>query len=338
MVGYSPFSDRLVRWDLNYFKYDFLKPAGIQFDEDRLEDDFERLIEQLASPVFRQGLMYRDFQSRNIMVKENKLWLIDFQGARKGPMLYDAVSFIWQAKAPFSYEERERLGEYYLSLLSLGNEVEAKGMYIMQVFRTLQVLGAYGFRGLIERKSHFLESIPMAISNLNYLKEKGRLNNYPEIARIASKLEFFNRESSPLTKDDKGNQCKLTVSVSSFSYKKGYPVNKDGNGGGFMFDCRGIHNPGRYDEYKKLTGRDREVIEFLDRTNEANDFICRAVDIVVPSIEKYMERGFSSLQVGFGCTGGRHRSVFCTERFGEIIRKRFPQINVEIHHKEEREW
>ena len=331
-VGHNPFSERLVKWDLNYFKYDFLKPAGIEFDEEKLEDDFERMVKELSPSNMIHGFMYRDFQSRNIMVKDHKFWFIDFQGARKGPVVYDAVSFIWQAKAPFSFAEREDLGEYYArewAKLGVKEENIISQMKPMMVFRTLQVLGAYGFRGLIEKKSHFIESLPYAVSNLKYLKEKRRTVNYPEIERIIDRLVdkyLGGREKQ---------EDVLTLRVFSFSYKKGYPEDKSGNGGGFMFDCRAIHNPGRYEEYKKLTGKDKEVIEFLEKTDEASSFVRHAINIVSPSVERYLKRGFTSLVVGFGCTGGQHRSVYCAEEFGKQISQMFPRINVIIKHREQ---
>ena len=332
-VGFKPFSERLIKWDLNYFKYDFLKPAGILFDEEALEDDFEKLITALTQVDSPKGLMYRDFQSRNIMIKDGELWYIDFQGARKGPMVYDAVSFIWQAKAPFSYEEREELGDFYLAKLTemgVRKEKIEKEMHAMQVFRTLQVLGAYGFRGLIEKKSHFMESIPFAIKNLGYLSEKGRLDSYPEIKILSKRLQDSDINQS--FKTEKGN---LVLKVFSFSYKKGYPDDKTGNGGGFMFDCRAIQNPGRYEEYKNLTGKDNEVIKFLDNIPEAGEFIDKAICLVVPSIDCYIKRGFTSLQVGFGCTGGQHRSVYCAENFTKSIKKLYPDLSIELRHLEQ---
>lgn len=334
-VGYPPFSKRLVRWDLNYFKYGFLKPADVPFDEDKLEDDFDKLTESLSGSEMYNGFMYRDFQSRNIMWNDNKLWFIDFQGARKGPLAYDAVSFIWQAKAPFSYEEREELENFYISeLTDLGYKPEeiSGQLQLMQLLRTLQVLGAYGFRGLVERKPHFLESIPFAINNLKYLREKGSLKDYPEIERIAVILE--RRVWGPVIEPE-GN---LKLRIYSFSYKRGYPEDKTGNGGGFMFDCRAIHNPGRFDEYKALTGRDKEVIEFIESNGEAEEFVKNAVKIVSPSIERYIQRGFTSLQVGFGCTGGRHRSVYCAEKFAKIIEGEYPKIKIELIHLEKENW
>ena len=333
LTGFPPFSERLVRWDLNYFKYDFLKPALVEFDEEKLEDDFDKITESLTTDEMVDGFMYRDFQSRNIMVKDHKLWFIDFQGARKGPLTYDAVSFIWQAKAPFSVEERIELMDYYASCLSAKKKIEKSliqgQLNIMMIFRTLQVLGAYGFRGLIEKKPHFLESIPLAIGNLSYMMERGFLNKYPELKRISKRLvEWNQRRESPEDKE-------LVIRVFSFSYKKGYPEDLTGTGGGFMFDCRAIHNPGRYEEYKTKTGMDIQVIDFLRKTEEADLFLNNSYAIVKPSIERYLKRGFTSLQVGFGCTGGQHRSVYCAEGFVKMIENDFPDVKIILSHREQ---
>lgn len=276
------------------------------------------------------GLMYRDFQSRNIMVKEGNFFFIDFQGGRKGPLAYDAVSFIWQAKAPFNIKEREELEEFYIGLLKEKGYDETKirnQINSILLLRTLQVLGAYGYRGLIEKKQHFIDSIPPALDNLKYLKEKGLLIEYPEIEKIANELKK-DRFEKVVPKD-------FTLQIFSFSYKKGYPEDKTGNGGGFMFDCRAIHNPGRYEEYKSLTGRDPEVIEFLENGEESKKFIQTAVDLVIPSIETYLRRGFTSLQVGFGCTGGQHRSVYCAEKFAEKIHELYPEVTILVNHREQ---
>ena len=330
-VGYAPFSERLIRWDLNYFKYDYLKPVGVEFDEEKLENDFDKLVSVLSNDNIITGLMYRDFQSRNIMVKDGELWFIDFQGSRMGPLVYDAVSFIWQAKAPFSYEERIKLAEYYSEKLALKIGEKRSDILIqlnsMIVLRALQVLGAYGFRGLIEKKAHFLESIPYAISNLNYLSYHGYLDQYHEINNIAKKLNL-----KEVINDKSGL---LTVSVYSFSYKKGYPDDYSGNGGGFVFDCRGITNPGRFEKYKSQTGLDKEVIDFIESNDEAKEFLKNSINVVSPSIDRYLKRNFTSLHIGFGCTGGRHRSVYCAEHFGEKIKKLYPEVKVYICHREQ---
>ena len=347
-VGYQPFNERLVRWDLNYFKYDFLKPAALEFNESKLEDDFDKIVKNLTDGELIQGLMYRDFQSRNIMVKENDLYFIDFQGARKGPVTYDAVSFIWQAKAPFTFNEREDLCKYYAQVLAekknLQPDMVLNQMEKMELFRTLQVLGAYGFRGLIEKKSHFIESIPYALDNFIYLKDKGRLVEYEELEKIANKLYSKFCSPSRISRTSISNQHQmgnnlanntLTVTIYSFSYKKGYPDDNTANGGGFIFDCRFIHNPGRYEEYKPLTGMDAEVIDFLEKGGEAKEFVENAIKIVSRAVDKYLDRGFTSLQVGFGCTGGQHRSVYCAERFADELKKLYPEVEIKLIHREQ---
>lgn len=329
------FSARQVMWDLNYFKYDFLKPCGILFDEERLEDDFERMSRHLTSfHPSAMGFMYRDFQSRNIMVRDGAVRFIDFQGGRKGPMLYDAVSFLWQAKARFPMEVRMSLLSKYAGMLSEARGISAdvilKDFGLMALFRTLQVLGAYGFRGLVEKRAHFIESIPMALENLRVLLSMGAADKYPELKKVAEKIL-----ESRFAHVGVGDEGVLTVSVFSFSYKKGYPEDLTGNGGGFMFDCRGMHNPGRYEEYRSLTGLDSPVIKFLEDCGEVQGFVGNAVKIVSPSIERYSKRGFRNLQVGFGCTGGRHRSVYCAEAFASLVASGFPEVRVRLEHREQ---
>ncbi|MDE6753449.1 MAG: phosphotransferase, partial [Muribaculaceae bacterium] len=328
----KPFSKRMVMWDLNYFKYDFLKPAGIPFDEEKLEEDFERFASVVANTdESLMGFMYRDFQSRNVMIKEGRPWFIDYQGGRRGPVIYDAVSFIWQAKANFTKEEREYLLTLYIEELSKVTNVNRfyvnHDINVMVLLRTLQVLGAYGFRGLVEKKAHFIESIPGALKNLSDILERGVINAYPELKKIAMQCVASRFAGKKIEKG-------LTLKIFSFSYKKGYPEDISGNGGGFMFDCRGMHNPGRYEEYGSLTGLDKPVIDFLEERGEVQDFVAKAVELVRPTIETYHRRGFTGLQVGFGCTGGQHRSVYCAQHFGEKIREQYPEIKVEIIHRE----
>lgn len=332
-VAARDFSERQVMWDLNYYKYEFLRPAGIGFDEELLEDDFCAFASRMTHADRRLcGFMYRDFQSRNVMIRDGEPWWIDYQGGRKGPLLYDAVSFLWQAKARFSEEERRHLLSIYASALSRVRKVEVEsilsGVDDMALLRTLQVLGAYGFRGLVEKKSHFIESIPGALENLRKLIWKGTLDCYPELKKVC-----MSAVSSRFAV--RGSGGTLVVKVFSFSYKRGYPEDLTGNGGGFMFDCRGMHNPGRYERYKSLTGLDRDVKEFLEERGEVKGFVDKAMGIVSPSVARYLERGFSSLQVGFGCTGGRHRSVYCAQAFGEKVAALFPDARVEIIHREQ---
>ncbi|MDE7080288.1 MAG: phosphotransferase [Muribaculaceae bacterium] len=334
-IGCRPFGERRVRWDLNYFKYAFIKPCGIVCDEERLEDEFEALAHRLCGyPAEVEGFMYRDFQSRNIMYREgdDTPCLIDFQGGMRGPALYDAVSLLWQAKAGLSAAVREKMMRYYIGGLAAVSGVEESCLTDLTdgfvLLRTLQVLGAYGFRGLIERKAHFIESIPPALANLASLISKGVLAPYPELERCCRALTALDRFAQ--TESDR-----LTVEVWSFSYKKGYPENLTGNGGGFVFDCRGLHNPGRYEEYKSLTGLDRPVIDFLERYAEVAEYLGHASGMVMPTVETYRRRGFNHLQVAFGCTGGRHRSVYCAQNMARRIKDAYPDVEVRIVHREQ---
>ena len=334
IVFEKPFSQRLVSRDLNYFKYCFLKPAGIIFNEDLLDDDFEKLSGMLVSgKLSPEGFMYRDFQSRNVMVYDEKPWLIDYQGGRKGPMFYDIASFAWQVKAAFDEKEKEEIIKEYLDQLSLccnfNKEKAFEAVRLFAFFRAMQVLGAYGFRGLIQQKQHFKESIAGGIVNLEKLATEDFSDEFPEIKEISKRLS--QHELAEVSKPPE----KLTVTVTSFSFKNGgYPKGCHGNGGGFVFDCRGIHNPGRYDKYKPLTGKDKEVIEFFNQNDEAERFVSNAMNMVKDTISRYRERGFNSLQVSFGCTGGRHRSVFCTELFSKKVKELFPDVEVEVCHRE----
>ena len=326
----APFDDRAVMWDLNYFKYCFLKAVGIEFSEERLEDDFRKMVDVLTSCP-SEGLMYRDFQSRNVMVRDGKPWFIDFQGARRGPCQYDVASFLWQAKAMLPDSLRDELVEVYLDSLQRYRTVDRGEFRRMLrhfvLFRTLQVLGAYGFRGYFERKPHFLGSVPYAIANLAWIADEP-LAEYPylmELARRLGKMQWGSEGSG------------LTVEVMSFSYKRGLPVDGSGNGGGFVFDCRAIHNPGRYDEYKCLTGRDKPVVRFLEEDGEVFGYLAHVYALVDASVERYVKRGFTHLMVCFGCTGGQHRSVYCAEATARHIRERF-SVNVELHHREAEHW
>ncbi|MDE6511490.1 MAG: phosphotransferase, partial [Muribaculaceae bacterium] len=328
-----PFGKRQAMWDLNYFKYEYLKPKEVIFDEDLLEDDFERLAENLAGIDKEfQGFMMRDCQSRNVMVTPTGPFFIDFQGGRKGPALYDAVSFLWQARAGFDLDLRFEMLDFYCDGYCRHDQRKKEGMLAslgdMVLFRTLQVLGAYGFRGLVQRKAHFLLSIPGALSNLRELIEHGCLDNYPQLKRCAQDLT-----ADPLITDEASIDG-LTVEIYSFSYKKGYPEDLSGNGGGFMFDCRSLHNPGRYTQYRTLTGRNRAVIDFLESTGEAVGFLRHTWALTDAAVERYLARGFTKLQIGYGCTGGQHRSVYCAEQTAAHVKKTFPEVAVRLIHRE----
>ncbi|MDY5434697.1 phosphotransferase [Bacteroides pyogenes] len=324
------FNQRSILWDLNYFKYCFLKATGMEFQEDRLEDDFQKMSDVLlrsSSATF----MYRDFQSRNVMLREGKPWLIDFQGGRKGPFYYDVASFLWQAKARYPESLRRELLEEYLEALRKYKPIDEAYFYSQLrhfvLFRTLQVLGAYGFRGYFEKKPHFIQSVPYAIENLRELLKE----EYPEYPYLCWVLRELTRLKQ-FTDDLKKRQ--LTVRVMSFAYKKGIPNDPTGNGGGFVFDCRAVNNPGKYERYKPFTGLDEPVIRFLEEDGEIVGFLEHACALVDASVKRYMERGFTHLSVCFGCTGGQHRSVYSAQHLAEHLNRKFG-VKVELMHREQ---
>lgn len=323
------FDSRSILWDLNYFKYCFLKATGIDFDEDRLEDDFLSLSDVLMRSV-SSTFMYRDFQSRNVMIKDNKPWFIDFQGGRKGPFFYDVASFLWQAKANFTPSLRDELISEYIDALKKYKPVDEEYFHeqLRQfvLFRTLQVLGAYGFRGYFEKKPHFLQSVPFAIANLRDLLKKPFIE-YPYLDSLLRRLCSLKQFSDDLQKHS------LTVKVMSFAYKKGIPNDASGNGGGYVFDCRAVNNPGKYERYKPFTGLDSEVIKFLEDDGEISTFLDHCYALTDASVSRYIERGFSNLMICFGCTGGQHRSVYSAQHMAEHIHKKF-NIKVELVHRE----
>ncbi len=324
------FNERSVLWDLNYFKYCFLKSTGIDFQENLLEDDFQKMAQILlepSSPTF----LYRDFQSRNVMIKDGNPWFIDFQGGRKGPVFYDVASFLWQAKARFPDELREELIAEYIDALSTYIPVDYKNFQMrlrhFVLFRTLQVLGAYGFRGYFEKKPHFIQSIPDAIGNLRQLLQND-FDEYPYLSSLLRELCDLKQFS-----DDMRKQV-LEVKIISFAYKKGIPNDPSGNGGGFVFDCRAINNPGKYERYNHFNGLDEPVIDFLEKDGEITQFLESVYAIVDATVKRYLNRGFTNLMVCFGCTGGRHRSVYSAQHLAEHLYNKF---NVKIHltHREQ---
>lgn len=329
----AEFSRRLINWDLNYFKYCFLKPVVAEFNEHQLQDDFDRLADRIMStPRQLWGFMYRDCQSRNVIIKDEQPYWIDFQGGRRGPLLYDVASFLWQAKARFTDDFRQAMIDVYLDELASVRDIdkcEAKALTDdFVLFRTLQVLGAYGFRGLMQHKAHFMQSIPFALDNLASLISQGKLDLYPTLKSLCIYLCDNRRFKNS---DTEG----LNIKVFSFSYKKGYPEDISGNGGGFMFDCRAMHNPGRYAEYKSSTGLDKNVIDFLESKGEVQEFLKSAWAMTEPAVERYLKRGFTSLQIGFGCTGGQHRSVYCAQATAMHLSRMFPEATVRLCHREQ---
>lgn len=326
----AEFDRRSIMWDLNYFKYCFLKATGLEFDEDRLEDDFNRLADKLMESD-AHTFMYRDFQSRNVMIKDGEPWFIDFQGGRRGPCYYDVASFLWQAKANFTEKFRSELIDEYIDALAAYRPVDREEFLAtlrhFVLFRVMQVLGAYGFRGYFEKKPHFMQSVPFAIANLRALLEKP-FDEYPYLSDMLKRLV----ELKQFTSDDQKRL--LTVRVMSFAYKKGIPNDPSGNGGGYVFDCRAVNNPGKYERYKPFTGLDRQVIEFLEAESDINTFLENCCALVDASVERYIDRRFTNLMVAFGCTGGQHRSVYAAQRMAEHINNKF-NVRVELIHREQ---
>ena len=331
----ASFDKQSMMWDLSYFKYYFLKLAQIPFDEQKLEDDFETFTNYLLQ-ANGDYFLYRDFQSRNIMLLNEEPYFIDYQGGRKGVLQYDLASLLYDAKAAIPQDDRNKLLNYYLNTLEKYIKVDRKEFidyyYGFVLIRIMQAMGAYGFRGFYERKEHFLASIPYAIENLSWILDNIELPiELPTLMKVLRKLPK-SEKLKQLEADKK--QTKLTVEVNSFSYKRTIPVDVSGNGGGFVFDCRALPNPGRIEEYKTLTGVDKEVIEFLSKEKEVSEFINTTIKLIEQSVNRYSERYFSNLMVNFGCTGGQHRSVYCAEKITEHFRKNFDVI-VNLRHREQ---
>ena len=330
-----------IMFDLNYFKYCFLKllPA-IDFNEISLQHDLERLTADILALTAdtEPTLILRDFQARNVMLADRQPYLIDYQGCRLGPVEYDLASFLWQASAHYPAELRDQLISTYVQASSElrptdGTQLRQR-LQLMVLFRLLQVLGAYGFRGLHERKAYFLRSIPPALANLQELLAAGTADNYPYLkqllnAIINSQLSTINYQLSTPPSSP------LTVTIYSFSYKKGIPSDPSGNGGGYVFDCRSTHNPGRYEPYKHLTGLDHEVIDFLENDGEILQFLSHVYPLAEHHTETYIRRGFTSLMFCFGCTGGQHRSVYSAQHLAEHLHRLYPQIKIHLIHREQ---
>lgn len=325
------FDRQSILWDLNHFKYYFLKLLGIPFDEQALEEDFHSFAGFLAR-ASTDHFMYRDFQSRNIILHEDDLYFVDYQGGRKGALQYDVAALLFEARVDLPPDLREQLLEYYLEKLRVKTgirEAAFREFYFGFVLvRILQAMGAYGLRGIHENKPLFLQSIPYAIRNIARLRERSLVpEGMPELsaclARICDLEEW--KEHAP--------EDALTVRINSFSFKSGLPRDLSGNGGGFVFDCRALPNPGREERFRPFTGLDREVIRFLEDKKEVGEFLDRAFSLVKQSAEEYRVRGFNQLMVSFGCTGGKHRSVYCAERLQEYLSKEL-KVNTKIVHRD----
>ena len=360
------FNQEGVLFDLNYFKYCFLKATGLDFHELKLEAGFRMLAKDLVRDE-TTAFLYRDFQARNVMLNDDgKPYFIDFQGGRRGPYYYDVASFLWQASARYSSSLRKELIQEYYDALKQYTEVPSmrdfnERLQLFVLFRTLQVLGAYGFRGYFERKAHFIQSIPPAIQNLRdliaandfpypYLVDMlKRLTELPQFAMQPTEptprkdgYKTTDRNPYPANPSDgKATFSKydgkgpLVVKVFSFSYHKGIPEDDSGNGGGYVFDCRSTHNPGRYEPYKQLTGIDEPVIRFLEDDGEILTFLDSVYKLADAHVARYIQRGFTSLMFSFGCTGGQHRSVYSAQHLAEHISEKFG-VEVRLLHREQK--
>ena len=338
------FGKQAILSDLLYFKYYFLDTLQIPYDKEQLIDDFEALSTYLTH-VDHKYFMFRDFQSRNIMLQDDAVHFIDFQGGMKGALQYDVASLLWQAKAELPDEWKDGLLEYYMDCVEVTLEKKIdRTRFVSQyngyvLIRLLQVLGAYGFRGLFERKAHFLISIPLALRNFKvFLRNKQVGIVMPEFERLLGLMVqdkvIARFEPAQATAD-----TPLVVHINSFSYKNELPMDENGNGGGYIFDCRGINNPGRIPEFKALTGRDKPVKDFIEQQTRMPEFLNSVYDIVDISVEDYIKRGFDSLQVSFGCTGGQHRSVYAADALARHLRNKF-HVKINLHHirQEAKNW
>ena len=331
------FGKQAILSDLLYFKYYFLDTLKMPYDKEKLGDDFEALSSYL-NHADHKYFMFRDFQSRNIMIQNNEPYFIDYQGGMKGALQYDVASLLWQAKADLSDEWKNNLLQYYIDCVEQELvETVDRTRFVSQyngyvLIRLLQVLGAYGFRGLFERKAHFLTSIPLALRNLKAFLLHNKMGiSVPEFERILSLIvedEIVHR-FQPIKATEK---TPLVVNIKSFSFlKSGYPKNVSDNGGGFVFDCRGILNPGRIEEHKKETGRDKPVQDYLIEKTRMEEFLAGVFSTVDISVEDYIKRNFEVLEVNFGCTGGQHRSVYAADALARHLKNKYGVKTVVKH-------
>ena len=341
----TEFGKQAIMADLLYFKYYFLDALRRPYNKQKLIDDFEALSTYLTHTEYKY-FMFRDFQSRNILVKDdNSIHFIDYQGGMKGAPQYDVASMLWQARANLPDEWKENLLVDYMNAFEnlIGSPLE-RNIFRSQyngyvLIRLLQVLGAYGFRGLFERKAQFLTSIPLALNNLKWFFENQSLGiAVPEFSKVLS-ICISDEVVEHFTPLQASEQTPLLVKICSFSYRKGIPQDESGNGGGFIFDCRGILNPGRIQEFKTMHGRDKSVMDYLEQQTRMNEFLNSVFDIVDITVEDYIGRGFESLMVSFGCTGGQHRSVYAADALARHLRNKF-KVKIELKHcvQDEKKW
>lgn len=328
----SSFDRQSISWDLNYFKYYFLRLAGIPFNEQALENDFARLTKFLLS-ADHDYFLYRDFQSRNVMLRNGEPFFLDYQGGRKGALHYDIASLLFDGKADLPPEVRQQLLDHYLDCLGgfidLKPEAFMEHYYAYVYIRIMQALGAYGFRGFYERKTHFLQSVPYALANLRWLAENVELPiELPALMDAFRRMAHSEKLLSLATSADV-----LTVRIFSFSFHRERPADESGNGGGFVFDGRSLPNPGREERFKELTGKDAAVIEYLNQQASVHQFLASVTSLVDASVNAYQRRGFHNLMVSFGCTGGQHRSVYLAEELARHLQHR-ERVEVIVRHIE----
>lgn len=326
----ASFDRQSISWDLNYFKYYFLRLAGVPFSEQALEDDFSRLTKFLLTAP-RDYFLYRDFQSRNVMLRDGQPWFLDYQGGRKGALQYDVASLLFDGKADLPPDMRQELLDHYLDTLpkyaNIPREAFLEHYYAFVYVRIMQALGAYGFRGFYERKGHFLQSVPYALKNLRWLAHNVKLPIALPALMKAFEAMLGSEKLMAIASEN------LTVRIFSFSFHRDAPSDPSGNGGGFVFDARCLPNPGRDERYKPLTGRDAPVADYLNQQESVHRFFSNAAALVEGSIADYRKRGFKSLMVSFGCTGGQHRSVFLAEQLAKHLRAH-GNIDVVLRHME----
>ena len=317
------FDRQSINWDLNYFKYYFLRLAAIPFNEQALEDDFDRLTNLLLEAP-GDFFLYRDFQSRNVMLHQGQPYFVDYQGGRKGALQYDIASLLFDAKADLPPDLRQQLLDAYLDALSkhikLDRETFLRYYYAFVYVRIMQALGAYGFRGFYERRPHFLQSVPYALKNIRWLLHHAKLPIELPTLMSAFQNMLASEKLQRLTPSLQPHTQNLVVRIFSFSFHQDLPKDESGNGGGFVFDARGLPNPGREERFKQLTGKDAPVIDYLNQQDGVHPYLANAFSLVEASVASYQQRGFKNLMVSFGCTGGQHRSVFLAEHLAKRLR------------------
>jgi aminoglycoside/choline kinase family phosphotransferase len=337
----ASFDRQSIAWDLNYFKYYFLKLAGIPYNEEALERDFGRLTKFLLTAA-REYFLYRDFQSRNVMLRDECPFFLDYQGGRKGALQYDIASLLYDAKADLPPPLRQQLLDHYLECLAdcitIEREAFMRHYYAFVYIRIMQALGAYGFRGFYERKAHFLQSVPYALKNLRWLLNSVEIPVGMPTLTDAFKSMVSSEKFQNLTSGADAETNNLVVRIFSFSFHRRLPEDDTGHGGGFVFDCRSLPNPGREEQFKSLTGKDAPVIAYLDGQESVHQFLSNVISLVAASVKEYRRRNFKSLMVSFGCTGGQHRSVYLAEQLAKHLRSSHNgtdpagRVNVVVRH------